>query len=384
MITTDILVIGFGVAGACAAITAHDFGANIILIEKQHEYSHLPTTRMSDGDFHSPPKEGLFDKSHRIFGFDENTAKIWEEFCPDNENFLKSLDPTFSVEYKNVKNFRIAESQNFKSNTIGGESFYSALKLGIQQRKIECYFNSSLIELIIEKNIVIGATILHNQEIVTIFVKKSIIVATGGFEYSEDLLKKFYPSYYKFYGSSSNTGDGTVALMKIGAELNDITALGKMQIVMINGQGMRMNRLSNKDNILISTPYIDSPPNKLIFGDAIFNIPLVKTNRDKFSKLVTNTDLLKNGIIQPYVEKFSLDLKFEPRYEMLVYQGSAGTKNGIKTTWSKKVLTTSGVIDNLYAIGSISSVFQHSYESGGNLAEGIVFGRYVGRCATHH
>src|SRR5690606_21421494 len=38
----DVVVIGFGGAGACAAIEAHDAGAEVLLLEKQSEENHHP------------------------------------------------------------------------------------------------------------------------------------------------------------------------------------------------------------------------------------------------------------------------------------------------------------------------------------------------------
>jgi len=39
-------------------------------------------------------------------------------------------------------------------------------------------------------------------------------------------------------------------------------------------------------------------------------------------------------------------------------------------------------IPRLYAVGEICSVFQFVYQGGGNLAEGIVFGRVAGKNAA--
>jgi succinate dehydrogenase/fumarate reductase flavoprotein subunit len=36
----DVVIIGFGAAGGCATIEAHDAGANIVLLEKQPEATH--------------------------------------------------------------------------------------------------------------------------------------------------------------------------------------------------------------------------------------------------------------------------------------------------------------------------------------------------------
>src|SRR3979409_330898 len=58
---TDVIIIGFGSAGGCAAIEARDFGAEVVILEKQPEDSHYSNTRMSGGGFHSPDPNGDFE-----------------------------------------------------------------------------------------------------------------------------------------------------------------------------------------------------------------------------------------------------------------------------------------------------------------------------------
>ena len=47
----DIVVVGYGGVGAAAAITAHDEGAQVVILEKQAAHSHINDTSMSDGFF---------------------------------------------------------------------------------------------------------------------------------------------------------------------------------------------------------------------------------------------------------------------------------------------------------------------------------------------
>lgn len=53
----DVIVIGFGGAGGCAAAEAHDVGADVLILEKQPEARHYSNTRMSGGTYHSPDPE---------------------------------------------------------------------------------------------------------------------------------------------------------------------------------------------------------------------------------------------------------------------------------------------------------------------------------------
>ena len=56
--TTDVVVLGFGAAGAATAITAADNGCNVIIVERQPEATCRPNSRMSGGIFHCPDKTG--------------------------------------------------------------------------------------------------------------------------------------------------------------------------------------------------------------------------------------------------------------------------------------------------------------------------------------
>lgn len=52
----DVIVLGFGGAGAATAITAADNGASVIIIERQPQATLRSNTRMSGGIFHCPEK----------------------------------------------------------------------------------------------------------------------------------------------------------------------------------------------------------------------------------------------------------------------------------------------------------------------------------------
>src|SRR5262245_15968388 len=52
--TVDVAVLGFGDAGAVAAVTAHDAGAHVVVLEKQPEATHRPNSRYAAGFFLVP------------------------------------------------------------------------------------------------------------------------------------------------------------------------------------------------------------------------------------------------------------------------------------------------------------------------------------------
>ncbi len=72
-----------------------------------------------------------------------------------------------------------------------------------------------------------------------------------------------------------------------------------------------------------------------------------------------------------------------PHFAIPLYPGGPNTKGGLRADAQRRVLDWDDrPIPRLYAVGEICSVFQFVYQGGGNLAEGIAFGRVAGRNAA--
>ena len=109
--TTDVVVLGFGAAGAATAITAADNGCNVIIVERQPEATCRPNSRMSGGIFHCPDKTGsraaLKAYAQAMFSgenipgklegeqpeFSEGLAEAWAEYTPKLLDWLREQDP---------------------------------------------------------------------------------------------------------------------------------------------------------------------------------------------------------------------------------------------------------------------------------------------------
>ncbi len=63
--------------------------------------------------------------------------------------------------------------------------------------------------------------------------------------------------------------------------------------------------------------------------------------------------------------------------------GGPNTKGGLRFNVNREVLDWDDKpIPRLYAAGEIASCYKNVYQSGGNLAEGIIFGRIAGQNAA--
>lgn len=270
----DIIIIGFGAAGGCSAITAHDAGTEAVILEKQPENKHYSNTRMSGGGFHSPSTDGDFESikayakamfsgenlPHKLEGeqpeFSDALAHAWATYAPQNEAFMRGLDPQFKTfssagaafpdfpgadragyaclrstyvgEYTPGENSITAHAD--KSQKESGEAFHACLLTGVQSRKIPVHYETSAQSLIVnDEGTVTGVKALRNGQPVTYHARRAVIITSGGFEYNVRMRKAFLDGPGKdgwaFYGSPANTGDGIRMALKIGAALAKVASV---------------------------------------------------------------------------------------------------------------------------------------------------------------
>src|SRR5260370_34741385 len=96
--TVDVIVVGFGDAGAVAAMTAHDAGAEVLIVEKQRAEARRPNSRFSGGLFISPADvdaaEHYMRQLYRInvdlYETDSELIRIWAEVTSQNARWLRA------------------------------------------------------------------------------------------------------------------------------------------------------------------------------------------------------------------------------------------------------------------------------------------------------
>ncbi|MFH1626020.1 MAG: FAD-binding protein, partial [Pseudomonadota bacterium] len=95
----DVVVIGLGLAGAVSAITAHDNGAEVIVIEKQDAERHVSNSSMSGGVFICPSNvddavsymESLYRVAEGVYWTDKDIIRVWAEYCAENKAWIERL-----------------------------------------------------------------------------------------------------------------------------------------------------------------------------------------------------------------------------------------------------------------------------------------------------
>ena len=274
----DVVLIGFGAAGGCAAITAHDAGVTTVILEKQPENKHYSNSRMSGGGFHCPSPDGDFESiksyakamfsgenlPHKLEGeqpeFSDELAHAWATYAPQNEAFMRGLDPQFKTfssagaafpdfpgadraKYACLRStytgeYAIGENDNTahaaKSQKESGEAFHACLLTGVTSRKIPVHYDTVAESLCVnEDGTVTGVVAVCNGERITYHARRAVIITSGGFEYNIRMRKAFLDGPGKegwaFYGSPANTGDGIRMAIKVGAALAKVgTVAGRV------------------------------------------------------------------------------------------------------------------------------------------------------------
>lgn len=267
--TADVVVLGFGGAGACAAIEATDAGAKVLIVEKQAEATHVTNTRMSGGIFHCPDPAGdpaaLKSYAKAMFSGEnipwklegeqpevsDGLADAWVRYAPQNIDFLKQQDPeygtvsmtgfsgaafpnfpgakeskyrVFGSTYVGKADFAIPTKDLPKNQKMNGEAFWTALKLGVTKRNVKILWESPARDLITNaKGEVVGVYAEQKGKRVAIHARRAVIVTTGGYEYNLAMRRAFLEGPgvegWAFYGSLDNTGDGIEMALRVGAGL---------------------------------------------------------------------------------------------------------------------------------------------------------------------
>ncbi len=269
---TDVLVVGFGGAGGCAAIEAHDAGADVILIERQPENRHYSNSRMSGGGYHSPRPEGdaaalkeyakamfcgenlVYKLEGEVPGFGDDYAKVWAEMAPQNDAFMRGLDPQYnSVEVGKASfpEFPGAQESGYsvmratytgdrgpgwdkdatidadKMNKENGEAFHACLLTGLRDRHVPIHYDTRALSFITDDDgVVIGLKAKQGDTDVTYYARRAVVMTCGGYEYNRTMRNAFLEGpgseAWAFYGTPENTGDGIRMALKVGAALSSI------------------------------------------------------------------------------------------------------------------------------------------------------------------
>ncbi len=118
-----------------------------------------------------------------------------------------------------------------------GLGLVGALLKGCLDRGVEPSTRAKAEHLLIEDGRVVGVEITNGDETQLIEARKAVIIATGGFEWNEELCRTFLRGPMTApAGSPENTGDGLVMAMEAGARLGNMRNAWWVPVTRIPGE----------------------------------------------------------------------------------------------------------------------------------------------------
>ena len=264
----DVVIIGFGGAGACAAIEAADAGASVIILEK----SPVPggSTAISGGIVYAAgtsvqKKAGVEDNAEEMFKYlkacgqgiaDEKLLIVASDMSAENIEWMIRLGAEFTTELLAVSGMEQiteyssitpAKPRGHRCKGTGG-AFFNALKKAVEARKIEVMTRTEALRPIIvssdtSSSEIVGIQANRGGKNIHILARKAVILATGGIMASDKTkswLQDYSPDLARCVpaGDINATGDGYRIGMNCGAALAGMNKGALLPCVMLPGLRM--------------------------------------------------------------------------------------------------------------------------------------------------
>jgi len=259
----DVVVVGYAVAGACAAMGAHDAGADTLIVE----WAPIPggTTAMSGGMFNLGGGTAL----QRDLGVDESPEEYYKFLCAQGEVDVLPGQPKALEALQRVHVDHAVETYDWLENTLelpflrllsvpkvghsfgglmflGNETYPSVIeKVGravphahmqmsmgggfmkamedqVTDRGVSTLFNTRARHLIVDDTTgeVVGVKVLRRGREINIKARRGVVLAAGGFGHNKEIVKGLPLNTLEdaSFRPGTNMGDGIVMAQEIGAD----------------------------------------------------------------------------------------------------------------------------------------------------------------------
>ncbi|NTV48837.1 MAG: flavocytochrome c [Geobacteraceae bacterium] len=440
--TTDVVVIGAGAAGMTAAITAHDAGARVVLLEKQPitgGNSMLAAGGMNAAETTFQSAKGIKDSVELMYDDtmkggkntnDPALVRILAQNSAGSVAWLTSLGADIS-DVGRMAGASVYRTHRPTGGDAVGAHIVSVLRKNAADRKIDIRVNSPVVRIIEDsKGGVTGVEVNGLHRGLYIIKAKAVVLTAGGFSANPEKVAYYRPEFKGMATSNQPgaTGDGLDLGAKAGGELKDMkeiqihptVAAGSRILIteavrgngaiLVNHEGKRfVNELTTRDKASEAILSQTGKSAYMIFDEGIrkslkqidgyFHLDLVKeggTVKDLADVLKMPVETLE-ATIDTYNKAVDAknDAEFKrpdlPRalrtakyYAIEVKPGVHYTMGGLKINTNAQVMANdSKHIAGFFAAGEVTGGVHGANRLGGNsISETITFGRIAGSNAA--
>lgn len=231
----DVIVVGFGGAGAGAARFAADNNAHVLLIDSAPEGSEGGNTRYSGGAFawgkNFDNLKEYYQQTYYPFNYDEKDLDTFVKNVLKMKEYSKKYfdieaQPTGrrpKGEYPEYKNADAMQSQSMTAGMYNG-GFWKLLRKKVYERldKIDIWLESPAKHLIQDPktNTVLGVQVSRKGKIYNIAAKNGVVLSCGGFENNQNMVQNYLgQGSLAPIGTLYNHGKGIDLAIEAGARL---------------------------------------------------------------------------------------------------------------------------------------------------------------------
>ena len=233
----DIVILGYGLSGAVAAVTAHDLGARVLLVEKQPVETHCTCSSTAMGVFLSLSDIGRATEymmalnqvgsQPGLLWTDAEMVKAWVTYTAQNKEWLARMGGQIkyfssAAEFPQLPGADSMELWKYRGHGLRMMQFMYDL---VAARNIDVRYQTSALRLLTDNaGRVVGVKMVDGRggtpKELNIRATRAVVLCTGGFEEDEAMKLQYlrvYPMY--FAGGTGNTGDGIRMAQEVGADL---------------------------------------------------------------------------------------------------------------------------------------------------------------------
>jgi tricarballylate dehydrogenase len=247
----DVIVVGKGNAALCAALSAHEQGAKVLMLEAASEEESGGNSRFAGGvmrfaystvedlrrvtdisdeeaansDFGSNSREDYLDVIFRLTSYrtDPDLCEILVNESLDTMAWLRAQGARFILNHGRQSGIVNGRRVYFGNMPIevngGGAGLVQYLDGAANKAGIEVRYETRVASLIYEDCRVVGVRAQQNGKPVELRAK-SVVLACGGFEANPEMRTRYLGSGWelaKVRGTRYNVGDGLKMALDIGA-----------------------------------------------------------------------------------------------------------------------------------------------------------------------
>ena len=244
----DVVVLGYGLSGAVAAIEAHDLDpdAEVLVLEKQPEELAGGNSRVSGQSLSFPTdleRYLLYQRALnepnpipepllRAWGEARVAQREWVEAMAAEVGFELALWTDRGAEFPKLPGadciealytLRPATGDGGRARSTYPSGVWLCFKAHVERRPaIRILFDTPALDLVQDPDTleVFGVLVRRGGETVAVKARRAVVMCVGGYENDPELIRDFagYDEVHP-YGSRGNTGDGIRMLQKAGAAL---------------------------------------------------------------------------------------------------------------------------------------------------------------------